>query len=399
MITVLIPTRERAELLQSAIRSCTAQSYQHCRFVVSDNASLDNTRDVVSSFNDPRLTYVNPGRRVSMAENFEFALAQAVPGYVISIGDDDALMPDALEYLDALLDETGAECIAGRWNCYFWDNYPVQSMQNSIYMWLGTGYSYKPSATEVRRALGFNYSYVHKLAGLYYGLISTHLIERLRYKGTFFQSITPDAYSAFACSLATSRFVFSHKPFVVAGLSGKSNGTSQLLNADSSEAKKFLEENSHQFHKALIYCPAEAVIMAEAFMQLASCHPELTTGIYISVKRMCVAALRQASPNLREQIEGAVHEIARRNSLDFNDLRRAAKIPDFISRARKEFDEFLYPHFLVQLDGLDINNIASAAVYADTITAQNHGRRYRTWALQQLRRVSRRLSAQDSIAR
>jgi hypothetical protein len=399
-ITVLIPTRERAEYLVSAIKSCTAQTYQNCRFVVSDNASLDDTRDIVLSFKDPRLLYVNPGRRVSMSSNFEYALSHASPGYVISIGDDDALMPDALEYIDGLIDETNSECIGGRWNCYFWKTYPVPAMQNSMYVWVGQGYSYKQSAAEVRRALNFNYSYVHRLAGLYYGAISTRLIERLRFKGVFFQSITPDSYSAFACTLATRRFVFSHKPFVLAGLSGKSNGTSQLLNGDSSEAVKFLEENTHQFHQALVYCPAEAVIMAEAFLQLADCHPELTRGVSFSIRTMCVAALRQSSStSLRNSIEPCIREIASRGKLNMDDLIRAAKIPDILARTRKELDEFRYPHYLTHFSEDDINDIASAAIRAELLSTKTHGKRLQAWAASQLSRISRRIGAGRAVRR
>jgi glycosyltransferase involved in cell wall biosynthesis len=390
-ISILIPTRERADLLRSAIESCVAQQFDNCRFIVSDNASADHTRDVVNSFCDSRIQYVNPGRRLSMADNFEYALSYALPGYVLSIGDDDALMPDTLQYLDTLIDETRANAIGGRWNCYFWDNFPVESLRNKLYLWLGEGFSVKCSVKEVRRALNFNYSYIHKLAGLYYGLISTKVVESLRHRGKFFNSITPDAYSAFACSLASKRFIFSHKPFVLAGLSGKSNGVSQLLNVDSSESAKFLSENTHTFHPSLVYCPAEAVIMADAFLQLESIHPQLTNGLSLSVKGMCIEALRQAKPNVREPIESAVKEISTKFGMNFDRLRRASRFPSLGARLSKEVDEFFFPHFAVRCQQPDVKEIAAAARYAVTITEAKRHKPHRTWAEHQLFRLSSRL--------
>lgn len=391
-ISVLIPTRERAELLQSAIQSCLAQKYDNCVFIVSDNFSADHTRDVVQSFRDPRLVYVNPGQRLSMAGNFEFALSQARPGYVLSIGDDDALMPDALGYLDSLIEETKAEAIAGRWNCYVWNNYPIEESRNFLHMWLGQGFSVRQSREEVRRTLGFNYSYVHKLAGLYYGLVSTNLIQRLRRAGTFFHSMTPDAYSAFACSLAAKHFIYSHKPFVLAGLSGKSNGASQLLNINSSEVEKYVKENTHSFHDALNYCPAEAVILAEAFLQLKDTHPELTEGIDFSVTSMCINALRQAFPNARTAVEAAIKEVAKKHpDIDLRRVQYSAKLPAVGARIRKEIDEFIVPRFSVVCDPLQIKNIADATTYADAITKEREGQALQTWMKQQKDRVFRKV--------
>ena len=95
--TVLIPTRERAGTLRAAIQSCLNQQVSNLRVVVSDNCSGDDTAAVVSGFTDQRLEYVNPGRRLSMSANFEFALEQFRDGYVMHLGDDDGLLPFALQ--------------------------------------------------------------------------------------------------------------------------------------------------------------------------------------------------------------------------------------------------------------------------------------------------------------
>lgn len=44
---LLLPTRNRATILQSALRSCIAQTFENFEIVVSNNCSEDNTEEVV----------------------------------------------------------------------------------------------------------------------------------------------------------------------------------------------------------------------------------------------------------------------------------------------------------------------------------------------------------------
>lgn len=73
-ITVIIPTRERGEVLAHALKTVLAQDYGDLHVLVSDNASTDGTRDIVHGSDDPRIRYVNTGKRLSMSRNWEFAL-------------------------------------------------------------------------------------------------------------------------------------------------------------------------------------------------------------------------------------------------------------------------------------------------------------------------------------
>src|SRR5216683_506883 len=93
-LTIVIPTRERADTLQFALRTVCRQKDRDFVILVSDNASNDSTAQVVKSFGDPRIRYINPGRRLSMSHHYEFALDHVVTDYVMFMGDDDGLLPD-----------------------------------------------------------------------------------------------------------------------------------------------------------------------------------------------------------------------------------------------------------------------------------------------------------------
>ena len=80
VFTILIPTMDRAATVVDTIRTCLSQEDENLRIIVSDNASTDDTMEVVRSFSDARLSYINPGRRLGMSEHWEFALAYVPDG-------------------------------------------------------------------------------------------------------------------------------------------------------------------------------------------------------------------------------------------------------------------------------------------------------------------------------
>lgn len=56
-VTVVIPTYNRARLLSISLASALAQDYPDFQVIVLDNASSDDTEQVVRSFADSRVTY------------------------------------------------------------------------------------------------------------------------------------------------------------------------------------------------------------------------------------------------------------------------------------------------------------------------------------------------------
>lgn len=105
-VTVCIPTHNRAGYLGQAIESVLDQSFQDFSILVSDNASTDETADVVASYDDPRISYVRLETDVGWCENFNNCLNRVRPGaeYAVILGDDDLLRPRFLERTVGLLD-------------------------------------------------------------------------------------------------------------------------------------------------------------------------------------------------------------------------------------------------------------------------------------------------------
>src|SRR5262249_42938414 len=95
-ITVGIPTFNRAVWLRETIQSVLAQTFTSFRLVVSDNASEDDTPDVVRSFDDDRIDYVRSGHNVGLIANFNRLIELAETDFLMLLPDDDVLYPGHL---------------------------------------------------------------------------------------------------------------------------------------------------------------------------------------------------------------------------------------------------------------------------------------------------------------
>lgn len=92
-VSAYICTFNRAELLRESIRSVLDQTYGDLAVVVLDNASTDHTREVVSSFDDPRLSYVRHEENLGAFRNCNYGLDHANTEYVCIFHDDDRMLP------------------------------------------------------------------------------------------------------------------------------------------------------------------------------------------------------------------------------------------------------------------------------------------------------------------
>ena len=89
LVSVIIPTCDRAEPLRVAISSVLAQTFQDFEIVVVDDAASDTTREVVDSFTERRMQYIrHPARRgASAARNTGIRASRA--DCIAFLDDDD----------------------------------------------------------------------------------------------------------------------------------------------------------------------------------------------------------------------------------------------------------------------------------------------------------------------
>jgi hypothetical protein len=105
--SIVVPTYNRAALLQHALPTAFEHIFDYFEIVASDNDSTDATAEVLAGCADPRLRVVRPDRTLSMVDHWEFALGHARGDWVLFLCDDDALLPHCLARLDEAIREGG----------------------------------------------------------------------------------------------------------------------------------------------------------------------------------------------------------------------------------------------------------------------------------------------------
>src|SRR6266436_6050451 len=85
LVTIAIPTFNRAPWLNDCVHSALSQTYQNFEILVSDNASTDGTEEVLRQFTDRRIRVVRQKTNIGLLPNLNTCLAQARGDYVIFI--------------------------------------------------------------------------------------------------------------------------------------------------------------------------------------------------------------------------------------------------------------------------------------------------------------------------
>src|SRR5262249_25255030 len=105
-VSVIIITYNRAQYLQRAIRSVLNQTFQDFEIVVVDDASTDETPEVVKAFSDPKIRYFRHPINRQEAGSRNTAIQNARAEYVAFLDDDDLWLPQKLAVQVDLLDKS-----------------------------------------------------------------------------------------------------------------------------------------------------------------------------------------------------------------------------------------------------------------------------------------------------
>jgi glycosyltransferase involved in cell wall biosynthesis len=365
-ITLVIPTRERGDVLQSTLRTAVAQDYDNLEILVADNFSNDNTRDIVMSQADKRIRYVNSGKRLNMSSNWDFALSNLGKTDFVSImGDDDGILPRSISRMAEVLSETGVRALRARSYDYHW---PKRNAKPH-----GRLSVEKMSGGEVRDGLvwlkkvlvkGMPYS---NLPVIYNGgIVQIDELQKLKRDGRYFCSPIPDVFSGVALASTIGRYAFLNEPLFINGASQHSIGTSQFLEAakigsvsNKTPAQVFLDEANIPFHPSLPmahdggYPKSTRIMVYDAYLKSAFLRigGELTT----SQQQLAQVLAGRGKTSRRNEILGWAEDFARFNNLSMTKGRFDAIFIKLFSaptrhwqkkntiRTRKVFDNPIYP--------------------------------------------------------
>jgi glycosyltransferase involved in cell wall biosynthesis len=99
LITTIIPTYRRPKLLRRAIKSVLNQTYPHFQVCVYDNASWDETADVVAEIakKDARVKYHCHAENIGAIRNFNYGMVHVNTPFFSFLSDDDILFQNLMK--------------------------------------------------------------------------------------------------------------------------------------------------------------------------------------------------------------------------------------------------------------------------------------------------------------
>ena len=215
---------------------------------------------------DTRIRYVTPGS-VGMRANFEFALDQVKPGYVIALGGDDGILPYGISQMWSALQETGMDILTWR---------PLMFLYPAVRSGKGQLGVYRPGKSKIlrsreylaRQASDLNYLNDFETPMFYIkGVVATRLIDQVRSRtadGRFYVCPTPDGFSGIVLAGEVEKYAFSGMPYSIGGTSPTAQGLAYLSTGD--EAKKL----SESFFRAVSDVPMHRDLASQPYSPLIS---------------------------------------------------------------------------------------------------------------------------------
>lgn len=339
--TIVIPTRERADVLYYCLKSACAQDYPNLEILVSDNFSQDNTEEIVKQFSDNRIRYINTGKRVSMSHNWEFAISHINEGWITILGDDDAILPGAIQKVLEIAAKTGVKAVRSN-NCqYAWPSLR-EKQYGQLNISPSCGYEVRNSNDWVSKVLNKEALYTN-LPILYNGgFVHVSVLQAIKkITGSLYLSRTPDVYSGFAIGHIIYEYAYCHEILAVNGASIHSNGTAHFtLKGENYEKPKalFASEPNIPFH---------GEIALSSNIELPKCIQLYVYEAYL--QSLPLAKLRDSNANPERQLEIILIE-ANRSKQNISDWANAfCTLHDLVVPKSVQLAKWMSPYLLLKI--------------------------------------------------
>lgn len=241
-VSIVIPTLNRARLLQYALKSAVNQDYKNLEIVICDDYSEDNTKEVVESFNNQNIIYIRTDKRLNMPDTFEFGLSKTKGEYVTFLTDSSYLLPDCISFAIKKLKKFNAKLAVWKNSVYFYPDWIELERKNILQIPRAT---YKSFLLNSKEGLQKWYSnirgYADSMPRSINSLCHRSIIEKtLNIQSQFFLPPCPDYSSGMSMLINSSDYLLLDRPLFIGSTSLANTGASQSFNLGKS-AQDFLK--------------------------------------------------------------------------------------------------------------------------------------------------------------
>ena len=250
-VSIIIAARNEADNIYENLPVILDQDYPNFEVIVSDDCSADNSVEVVRELmtKDQRIKLFAHNQRLGMRDNFEFALNQVRPGYVMALGGDDGLVPGCIWRMFQILSSTKRELLTWTPAGFSYSNY--EGGKNIFHFRRKRNHGVKLLKSEdFLNKISQSFFYLIDECPMFYmkGVASTTLIDRVKSRTkdhSFYYCPTPDGFSGIVLAGEVEDYAFTYEPLSIGGDTIKSQGRNYFRTDEKSrkEAKLFFNDN------------------------------------------------------------------------------------------------------------------------------------------------------------
>lgn len=115
MVSVIMPVFNAEKYLNEAIESILAQSFTDFEFFIIDDCSSDKSREVVRSYNDERIVFIEKPVNTGYTDSLNMAINLAKGKYIARMDADDISMPNRLKKQVDFMEQHLDVAVCGTW--------------------------------------------------------------------------------------------------------------------------------------------------------------------------------------------------------------------------------------------------------------------------------------------
>jgi glycosyltransferase involved in cell wall biosynthesis len=312
--SIVIPTYNREDLVGYAIQSVLNQTFADFEIIVCDNCSTDDTAKVVRQYTDARVKYVRTPRHMVIADNWEFARSHASGDLIIMLGDDDALLPSALERFAEAATRHDADFLFCRTAWYRDLGFPGAG-RNTLECRPFAGSSRKISVDEFLKPLfSFRFKFDMHPSSFFFGRTLGNAIAKRC--GRFFQTNGVE-YCAWPMAAAFAKGIaLVDLPLSICGRTKKSWGSNMIFaNPGKQHMQKFIDDVDHTRKHAPLTNFTMANLMAEGILTAKELFPQEFQNYqfdeekYMSVTRVELQGRKSLGVDVSREMQDLVNHL------------------------------------------------------------------------------------------
>lgn len=222
LLSIAIATKDREKYCIQSIQSILSLQYKNIEITLSDNSGTTEVKDFVEHLKSDQIIYRYDGDPLSSIENFNRAIELTTGEYVMLIGDDDTILPKAIEMAQWAKDNDVDSVCSKDTILYYWPK-ALEKYPDGAVIFPKTTKSLKKINIKNELIIllksGLQNYLSYSLPKTYHGLVKREVFQEIKKRtGHFYGGLSPDLYSAVAVACVSKSHYQIGEPLSVAGV-------------------------------------------------------------------------------------------------------------------------------------------------------------------------------------